>query len=136
MGFAGGDATPALAEFAEANHLPVVATFRRNDVIDNHSTSYVGDAGVGMMRHVERLIAEADLILAVDVRFDEMMTKAYTLFDMPDAVQHIVHVHPSDRELGKVVHADVPIQATGEQFWTAIAGAELNVPEGLSLIHI
>ena len=129
-GLRGGDATPALAEFAEANHLPVVATFRRNDVIDNHSTSYVGDAGVGMMRHVERLIAEADLILAVDVRFDEMMTKAYTLFDMPDAVQHIVHVHPSDRELGKVVHADVPIQATGEQFWTAIAGAELNVPEG------
>ena len=128
-GLRGGDATPVLAEFAEANHLPVVASFRRNDVIDNHSTSYVGDAGVGMMPHIERLIRGADLILAVDVRFDEMMTKAYTLFDIPDPSQRLVHVHPSDRELGKVVHADVPIQASGEQFWTSLAGADLRVPE-------
>ncbi len=119
-----------LQAFAETNHVPVIASFRSNDVIDNHSTSYVGDAGVGMVPHVERLLTEADLIIAVDVRFDEMMTKAYTLFEMPDPSQRIVHVHPSDGELGKIVQPEIAVQSTSRHFWQALAARELTTPAG------
>ncbi len=120
----------AFQEFVEAHHLPVAASFRSNDVLDNHSASYVGDAGVAMANHVERLIREADLIIAVDVRFDEMMTKGYTLFDLPDPQQRIVHVHPSDGELGKVVQPEVAVHATGRTFWAAVAERQLDLPSG------
>ena len=120
----------SLQAIAEANHLPVATGFRSNDVLDNHSTSYVGEAGVGMLPHVQRVISEADLIIAVDVRFDEMMTKAYTLFDMPDSAQRIIHVHPSDGELGKIIQPDVAVQSSSRAFWDVLAGAELETPAG------
>lgn len=118
----------SLQAFAEANHLPVAASFRANDVIDNHSSSYIGDVGVGMQPHVQRLVTGADLIVAVDVRFDEMMTKAYTLFDMPDHSQRIVHVHPSDSELGKIVQPDVAVQSSSRAFWDALEAEDLAIP--------
>ena len=37
-----------LRQFAEASGLPVAAIFRYQDVMDNHSLAYIGDAGVGM----------------------------------------------------------------------------------------
>lgn len=119
-----------LAEFAEANQVPVLTTFRGNDLIDNHSSSFAGAAGVGMANHVEALIRESDLVLALGVRFDEMMTKAYTLFAMPDAAQKIVHVHASDGELGKVVQADVAVQSTAANFLRALNDVDTTVPAG------
>lgn len=117
-----------LAAFAEANSIPVATAFRSNDLIDNHSSSFVGTAGVGMAPHVERLITESDLVLALGVRFDEMMTKAYTLFGMPDPGLPVVHVHRSDRELGKVVQPEVSVQSSTRLFIDALGDAELTVP--------
>ena len=45
--------------------MPVLADFRCQDLIDNDSPAYAGDAGLGKAPHVRALIAEADLILAV-----------------------------------------------------------------------
>ena len=118
----------ALAAFAEANSIPVLGAFRSHDVIDNHSRAFAGTAGVGMFGHAEDLIANADLVFALGVRFDEMMTKAYTLFDMPDAQQKIVHCHASDRELGKVVQPDVSVHSTTRHFIDAMATVESSVP--------
>ncbi len=132
----GGGWTPearsALAAFAERNDVPVASAFRFHDLIDNGSSCYVGDAGVGMLPHVRRAITEADVILAVGIRFGEMVTDAWTLFDLPNPAQTIVHIHASDRELGKVVQANLPIHASPGAFLAELGGATLRPSSGRS----
>ncbi len=99
----------ALKHFAEANDIPVVAAFRFQDVIDNDSYCYAGDAGVGMIPHVKKLIKEADTILAINIRFGEMTTDGYTLFESPQTHQTLIHSHLSDREIGKIYAPDLPL---------------------------
>jgi acetolactate synthase I/II/III large subunit len=105
-----------LHTFAEASNIPVAAVFRYQDVFDNHSPVFVGEAGVGMAAHVKALIREADIILAVNIRFGEMTTDAYTLLSVPVAKQKIIHVHPSDREIGKVYQPTLGIHAGPNAF--------------------
>ncbi|MCV6586978.1 MAG: thiamine pyrophosphate-binding protein [Marinibacterium sp.] len=111
----------ALQRFAEASDIPVLAAFRYQDRFDNHSPCYAGDAGVGMTPAVKALIREADVILAIGVRFGEMTTDGYTLLDVPVPSQRLIHVHVSDRELGKIYVADRAIHAESNAFATALA---------------
>jgi len=119
-----------LRAFVEANSLPVAPVFRYHDVINNNSPSFVGEAGVAMQAHMKRIISEADAILAIGIRFGEMTTAAYTLFDMPDPKQTVIHVHSSDAEIGKVVHAALPIQSSPNAFCAAVASASLAPSAG------
>ncbi|MEM7300710.1 MAG: thiamine pyrophosphate-binding protein [Pseudomonadota bacterium] len=99
----------ALQNFAEQTDIPLLAAFRFQDLIDNHSPCYAGDAGVGMNPTTKDLIRNADLLFAVNVRFGEMSTDGYTLLDVPRSKQKLVHVHTSDRELGKIYVPDLAI---------------------------
>jgi acetolactate synthase-1/2/3 large subunit len=110
----------ALQGFAERSDLPVVAAFRYQDQFDNHSPTYAGEAGVGMPPHVKRLIREADVILAINLRFGEMTTDGYTLLDVPQPKQTLIHVHGSDAELGKIYRPALGIQAGPNAFAAAL----------------
>ncbi len=101
----------ALHTFAETNDLPVVTGFRYNDLFDNHSECYSGNAGVGMSTSLQSVIREADVVLALGVRFGEITTMGYTLFSTPVAQQRIIHVHVSEQELGKVYVPEVAVHA-------------------------
>ncbi|WEF25280.1 thiamine pyrophosphate-dependent enzyme [Paracoccus sp. S3-43] len=101
----------ALQRFAEASDIPVLAAFRFQDCFDNTSPVYAGEAGVGMPPHVRRLIAECDVLLAVNVRFGEMTTDAYTLLRVPQPEQVLIHAHASDAEIGKIYQPRLGIQA-------------------------
>ncbi|CAA0108466.1 Acetolactate synthase isozyme 2 large subunit [Starkeya nomas] len=111
----------ALQAFAEGSDIPVVAAFRYQDQFDNHSPVFVGEAGVGMAPHVKALIREADVILAVNVRFGEMTTDGYTLLSVPAPRQRLIHVHASDREIGKVYVPALGIVAGPNAFAGALA---------------
>ncbi|MCZ0962837.1 thiamine pyrophosphate-dependent enzyme [Paracoccus benzoatiresistens] len=106
----------ALQGFAEASDIPVLAAFRFQDCFDNHSPVYAGEAGVGMPPHVRRLIAECDLLLAVNVRFGEMTTDGYSLLSVPQPEQALIHVHASDLEIGKIYQPRLGIQAGPNAF--------------------
>ena len=110
----------ALQDFAEASDIPVVAAFRYQDQFDNHSPVYVGEAGVGMPAHVRRVIAQADVILAINTRFGEMTTDGYTLLSVPVPAQKLIHVHASDREIGKIYQPTLGIQAGPNAFAAAL----------------
>jgi acetolactate synthase-1/2/3 large subunit len=111
----------AMQGFAEASDIPVVAVFRFQDRFDNHSPVFSGEAGVGMIPHVKALVREADTILAVNIRFGEMTTDGYTLMSVPDPAQRLIHVHPSDRELGKIYRPALGIQSGADAFAAALA---------------
>ncbi|MFT3688598.1 thiamine pyrophosphate-dependent enzyme [Paenirhodobacter sp.] len=119
----------ALQDFAEASDIPVVAAFRYQDQFDNFSPVYAGEAGVGMPAHVKALIREADVILAINIRFGEMTTDGYTLLTVPVPSQKLIHVHASDREIGKIYQPTLGIQAGPNAFAAALRPVKGNWAE-------
>ncbi len=114
------DGRTALQNFAEASDIPMLAAFRFQDQVDNLSDVYAGEAGVGMPPHVRDLLSRADVILAVNVRFGEMTTGAYEIFDVPNPTQAIIHVHGSSLEIGKIYQPRLGIPAGPNAFARAL----------------
>ena len=110
----------ALQVFAEASDIPVVSVFRYIDQFDNHSPTFCGEAGVGMTPLVRRLMTEADVILAINNRFGENSTDAWTLLDVPQPRQRLIHVHAAQSELGKVYQPELGICADHNAFAAAL----------------
>ena len=98
----------------------MIAAFRFQDQIDNFSPVFCGEAGVGMPAHVKALLRDADVILAINARLGEVTTDGYTLLDVPAPRQTLIHVHPSDREIGKVCQPALGIQAGPNAFAAAL----------------
>ena len=115
-----------LQAFAEASDIPVLVGFRAHDRYDNHSISFVGDAGVGMSAATKELIKTADVVLAINMRFSEITTDGYSLFNVPEPSQTLIHVHPSDRELGKVYAPELAIHAGPNAFTAALADKKVS----------
>ncbi len=111
----------ALQSFAEASDIPVVSVFRYQDQFDNTSPTFCGEAGVGMVPSVRKLIVDADVILAINARFGENSTEGYTLLDVPCPKQRLIHVHGSDLELGKIYQPEIGIQAGPNAFAKELA---------------
>jgi acetolactate synthase-1/2/3 large subunit len=123
-----------IAAFAEAQRVPLAASFRCQDYVDNASPVYCGHAGLGMDPALARRMREADVLLAIGGRLGEIPTNGYTLVrpGVPD--QSLVHVHPDPDELGAVYQPELGIVAGLEAFAAAArelapAGAERR--EGL-----
>ncbi len=119
------DSARAVERFATANDVPVVAAFRFHDIIDNDCPSYVGDAGVAMNGYMKTLLREADLILAVNIRFGELTTDGYSLFTAPRMAATLIHSHASDDEIGKIYAPDLPIHAGPNAMAAALATIKL-----------
>ena len=59
------EAAAADLRVAEASRLPVAVSFRSQDVLDNRSSSYVGDLGVSPNPALAERVRAADLVVAV-----------------------------------------------------------------------
>ena len=88
--------------FAEANELPVGASFRRQDYVDNASRVYAGHVGIGPDPKLAARVRDADLLLVVGARLGETTTSGYTLVEPGRQRQTLVHVHAAADELGHV----------------------------------
>lgn len=110
-----------LQRFADLNNLPVAVVFRSQDLIDNASPAYVGDAGVGMSPYLKTLIKDADLIFGINIRFGESTTDGWRLLSVPKMRATLIHSHPSDLELGKIYQPDLPIHAGPNQLLAPLA---------------
>ena len=121
-----GAGQAAFRRFAEGSGIPVVAAFRFQDRFDNHSAVYAGEAGVGMLGHVKRLMREADVILAINVRFGEMTTDGYELLAVPEPTQRLIHVHGSAGELGKIYQPELGITAGANAFAATLRPVQGN----------
>ncbi|QQP91648.1 thiamine pyrophosphate-binding protein [Skermanella sp. TT6] len=113
-----------LKRFAEASRLPVCSSFRRQDVLDNTSPSWIGDLGTGPNPKLLARVRESDLLLVIGARLGEMTTQGYELIDLPETRQTLVHVHASAEELGRVFRPDLPIQSGPAAFAAALARLE------------
>jgi acetolactate synthase-1/2/3 large subunit len=115
------EAAQHIAKFAEAFDLPVAATFRRQDHLDNRHPCYVGHAGIDMDPKLAAAIRGADVLVVVGEGLGEIPTAGYTLVGAPKPAQFRVHAHPSAAEIGRVYRADLPIVTGGEAFAKALS---------------
>lgn len=103
------DAATALGEFAQAIGLPVGASFRCQDYLDNRHPCYAGDVGIGINPALADRVRNADVILALGARLGEMTTSGYTLLTPPQSPQRLIHVHADPSELGRVYRPELAI---------------------------
>src|SRR4051812_46216739 len=109
-------AATAFTDWALASGLPVGATFRRQDVVDNTCAAYAGDVGLGINPRLAERIRDCDLLVAVGTRLAEIETQGYTLPAPPVAPQPLVHVHPDPAELGRVYQPALAILSGVAEF--------------------
>lgn len=119
-------AATALARFAQRATVPIVASFRRQDIIDNRLDVYCGHLGLGVDPSLSRRVAEADVIIALGSRLGENTTNGYTLLASPKPSQTFVHVHPDPNELGRVYQASLAIACSPTVFSEALEALEIG----------
>jgi acetolactate synthase-1/2/3 large subunit len=116
----GGGWTPQAAAdlqaWAEASALPVAASFRRQDYLDNTSPSYAGVLTIGHPPALASRLRDADVLVAVGTRLGEVPTRGYTTLEPPRTPNTLVHVHADPTELGRVYEPDVAIVADSGAF--------------------
>jgi acetolactate synthase-1/2/3 large subunit len=78
-----------LLRFAELLQVPIIASWRRADVISNDHDLYLGMAGLGAAPSVRERLEAADALLVIGSRLNEATTYGYAL---PGAGQRWAHV--------------------------------------------
>jgi acetolactate synthase I/II/III large subunit len=117
-------AVAAVGRFAERFDLPVVCSFRRQMLFDHEHPSYAGDVGVAVNPKLVARIRAADLLLLIGGRMSELPSQSYTLIDVPEPQQTLVHVHPGVEELGRGYRPTLAVNASPTAFAAALEGIE------------
>lgn len=106
----GGGALDAAAEvtaFAHAWNLPTTTTLMGLGALPASDPLWLGMPGMHGSVAANRAISEADVLLAIGLRFDDRVTGRVNGF-APNA--QIVHVELDAAEIGKIVRTHVPVQ--------------------------
>lgn len=124
------DAVTAMARFAERSNLPVTCSFRRGPLFSADHPNFVGDVGIAPNPKLADRIKNADLLLLLGGRMSEMPSSSYSLIDIPNPKQKLIHVHPSGEELGRVYQPELAVQATPAAFCAMLDGLEFVTKSG------
>ncbi len=121
------EACDQIADFAKRHDIPVVASFRCQDKIDNDHPNYVGVLGVGTPPFISKLIDEADLLIMLSVELSEIVTEGFTKFTHPKMQQKLIHVHPDEEELGRIYQPDLAINSGMAEFASVVADRTFEI---------
>jgi len=113
-----------LERFAETFDLPVGVSFRRQDYFDNAHRCYAGHVGISVAPPLSDRVRDADLLLLIGTRMGEASSRSYSLIDIPEPRQTLVHVHAGAEEIGQVYTPDLSILAGMGAFAAAAARLE------------
>ncbi|MGC4112601.1 MAG: thiamine pyrophosphate-binding protein [Nocardioides sp.] len=97
-----------LAALSERLDLGVYSAFRRSDVFDNDDPRYLGHLTLGAPPVSLLALAEADLVLVLGSRLDEITAGGY---DLPARSSYVVHVDTDPVVAGAVVPTDLSVVA-------------------------
>jgi acetolactate synthase-1/2/3 large subunit len=112
-----------LAAFASASHIPVAASFRRQDLVNHKEGHYVGELGTGPNPKLVENVKRADVILAIGSRLGEITSQSYSLLQPG---QKIIHVFPEAEEFGKSCMPDIAVQAHAGPFVAALSAHRID----------
>ncbi len=115
------EAQKSLIGFAEKFGVGITTSFRRAHLFPSDHPNYVGDVGIGPNPKLAARVKEADLLVLLGARMSEMPSSSYSLIDIPNPRQTLVHIHPGAEELGRVYQPALAIQASPNAFCSALA---------------
>jgi acetolactate synthase-1/2/3 large subunit len=118
-----------LVRFAELLHVPVIASWRRGDVIPNDHPLFLGMTGFGSSRTVRERIETADALLVLGSRLSEPTTFE---FRVPAMGQRWMHVDLDPRS-GPVGFASAPELAIRADARAFLRAANARLKEGVLL---
>ena len=84
----------ALKAFAKAWRLPVIVSFRRQDLFPNAHPLYAGDLGLANSQPQMAVLHQADLLLVLGARLSDITTQRYSYPDANRPGMKLVHAHP------------------------------------------
>jgi acetolactate synthase-1/2/3 large subunit len=117
-------AVAGIRRFAERFDLSVACSFRRQMLFDHDHPNYAGDVGIGINPKLATRIRDADVLLLIGGRMSEMPSSSYTLIDIPEPKQALVHVHPGAEELGRLYRPTLAINASPTAFVATLEGIQ------------
>lgn len=82
-------ASDALARFAEAAAIPVVASYGRNDLLPNSHPYFFGHMGLGAADEAVEYAMDADVVLAIGTKLAELSTMGYKV---PSRDARLIHI--------------------------------------------
>lgn len=110
----------ALVAAAEAWRLPVVTSFKHQDIFPNDHRLYAGYLGFNIPKPQVELLSEADLVLAVGSRLGDTTTQGYVFPAIPPQ-QPLVHVYPDANVVGRIFAAEVGLTVDPTTFLEQLA---------------
>ncbi len=117
----------AIADFVERFQIPVATEFRRSALFPADHPSYAGDLGFGQNPKLSQRVKDADLLILLGARMAEVPSASYTLIDIPQPAQKLVHIFPDVGEIGKVYQPDLGIVCAPDAFAQSLS--YLKTPE-------
>ncbi|HEY9060494.1 MAG TPA: biosynthetic-type acetolactate synthase large subunit [Pseudobacteroides sp.] len=105
-GVINSEASDIITAIAEKSNLPVTSTLMGLGAVSPENPLYIGMIGMHGARYTNFLLHEADLLIALGVRFDDRATGKVEEF-CPDA--SIIHFDIDNAEINKVKRADINI---------------------------
>jgi len=125
-GVISSNASGELTDLANQLKIPVTVTLMGKGCFPEDSPLSLQMPGMHGTRYANYALTEADLILAVGVRFDDRVTGKISEF-APKA--RIIHVDIDPAEIGKNVRVDVPIVGDAKNVLSAFLAVYLKIVE-------
>jgi acetolactate synthase-1/2/3 large subunit len=110
----------ALRSFVEAWQLPLVVSFRRQDLFPNAHRLYAGDMGLANPAAQMALLREADPLLVLGARLSDVTTQGWTYPRLVRPEMRLAHVHPDPGAIGIHFAADLAIACDPRQLIQAL----------------
>ncbi|QST01748.1 acetolactate synthase [Pontibacillus sp. ALD_SL1] len=112
-----------LKRFANRNHIPVMASFRRHDALPNDHPLYLGHLGLGTHKSILETVQQSDVILAFGTRLSEVTTQDYSIITEE---KRLVHIDIDYESIGKTYQPDIGIVADLKEGLRALLS--INLP--------
>ncbi|MDQ0218168.1 thiamine pyrophosphate-dependent enzyme [Peribacillus cavernae] len=116
-----------LVQLSELTGVPVMTSFRRHDAFPNSHKHYAGQIGLGPHPDLLKFVKQADVILAIGMKFSQIVTQNYTLLK-PETT--LIHIDIDEQAIGKFYETEIGIVSDAKLAIQALA--ELNKDAAVS----
>lgn len=118
----------ALHGLLEGWDLPMVASFRNQDLFPNSHRLYAGDMGLANPASQMAALRDADLVIVLGARLSDITTQGYTFPRLVRPEMTLVHVHPDHTAIGTHFAADLAIACDPQALIAALGKRSAAVP--------
>lgn len=117
------DANEELSAFVTKAGLPVATTMMGLSCVPSDHPNYIGCVGMHGSHAPNRMTQQADLIIAVGMRFSDRVTGNRAGYARN---ARVIHIDIDQVEIGKAIKADLPLVGDAKQVLSALCTDELQ----------